>query len=188
MTATEVSQITAAIARATDARRAGVDFLLQSVAPDGSVARTDARVTWYRLPWALAVAGESATAHRLLDWIERECLDEGGRFHGGIELDPALNHTSNTYPETCLAYGAMLLRRMDIARKLMTAAGGGFDRQTGGVYMDRRFQDAGSPQLLFLTSQYAMSAAITGLVDDARMAGQWLENLWNAQPDRKSVV
>jgi hypothetical protein len=140
-------------------------------------------VTWYRLPWALAVSGETAAAHRVLDWIVRECLGEDGRFHGGIELDPILNHTANTYAETCLAYGAMLLRRIDIARMAMDAALRGFDSATGGVYMDRRFQDAKSGQLLFLTSQCAMSAAVTGFIDEARSAGEWLERLWDAQPD-----
>jgi hypothetical protein len=177
------SSLTSTIARAAYARRNGTEFLLRSVAPDGSLARTDARVTWYRVPWALAVAGERATAHRILGWIERTCLDECGRFTGGIELDPVLNHTSNTYPESCLAYGAMVLNRVDVARRSMHAAGAGFDRETGGVFMDRRFQDADSGQLLFLTSQYAMSAAITGLVHEARLAGVWLERLWNAQPD-----
>ena len=183
MVAPVTSPLNSVIARAEVARRKGVDFLLRSIEPDGSVARTDARVTWYRVPWALAVAGESAAAHRVLAWIERECLDASGRFHGGIELDPDMNHTSNTYAETCLAYGAILLRRFDIARKLMSAASAGFDLETGGVYMDRRFQVADSGQLLFLTSQYGMSAAATGRVEEARLVGQWLENLWNAQPE-----
>lgn len=183
MTAIGVSPVAAAIDRATHARRAGVDFLLSSIGPDGSLARTDARVTWYRLPWALAVAGETATAHRVLDWIERECLDASGRFHGGIVRDPALNHTFNTYPETCLAYGAMLLRRFDIARKAMAVAGEGLDRQTGGVWMDQLDQTGAGGQLLYLTAQYGMSAAITGLVDEARLVGHWFENLWNAQPE-----
>ena len=183
MMTTGATTVDMAIRRGEDARRAGLDFLLRSIRDDGSVARTDARVTWYRVPWALAVGGETAAAHRVLAWIERECLDERGAFTGGLDLDPDLNHTSNTYAETCLAYGAMLLRRFDVARGLMAAARAGFDAETGGVWMDRRYVQANSGQLLFLTSQYGMSAAITGLVDEARQVGVWLERLWNAQPD-----
>jgi hypothetical protein len=183
MTALDGSSRVAAIDRATSARAAGVAFLLDHIGPDGSVARTDARITWYRVPWAFAVAGEVDAAHRVLAWIEQHCVDEHGHFHGGIELDPDLNHTSNTYPETCLAYGAMLLRRFDLARRLMNAASSGFDIESGGAYMDRRDQDVDGGQLLFLTSQYGMSAAITGLVDDARRVGEWLERLLEAQPD-----
>lgn len=183
MTATTESSLSGAIERATSARRRGADFLLASIGPDGSLERTDARITWYRVPWALAVCGETEAAHRVLGWVDRECLAEVGTFHGGIELDPGLNHTSNTYAETCLAYGAVLLRRIDIARRCMDAARNGFDATTGGVYMDRRFQGELDGQLLFLTSQYGMSAVLTGRVDDARRVGQWLENLWNAQPE-----
>lgn len=183
MPESDLSQVAEAILRAADARLAGVDFLLRSIAPDGSVARTDPRITWYRVPWALAVCGETAAGQRVLDWIDRECLSASGSFHGGIDLDPVRNHTSNTYPETCLAYGAMLLRRFDLARRVMSAARNGFDPDTGGVYMDRRFQQPDAGQLLFLTSQYGMSAAITGNVEDARLVGSWLERLWCAQPD-----
>jgi hypothetical protein len=130
----------------------------------------------------LAVCGEIAAAQQVLNWIDRECLARDGSFHGGIDLDPALNHTSNTYAETCLAYGSTLLRRLDIARRCMTAARTGFDETTGGVYMDRRQQGSSDGQLLFLTCQYGMSAAITGQIEDARRVGRWLENLWNAQP------
>jgi len=183
MTATSAATLTAAIERATQARRRGADFLLSSIGPDGSVERTDARITWYRVPWALAVCGEVAAAQRVLTWIDRECLADDGTFHGGIALDPTLNHTSNTYAETCLAYGAVLLRRLDIARRCMDAARAGFDETTGGVFMDRRQQGPGDGQLLFLTCQYGMSAAITGRVEEARRVGQWLEQLWNAQPE-----
>ncbi len=183
MTALDTSAVSIAIERGLSARGRGHEFLKQSIANDGSVARTDARITWYRVPWALAVCGDVVNANRVMAWIERACLDESGNFHGGIELDPALNHTANTYPETCLAYGAMLLRQIDLAQKLMSAASAGFDPETGGVWMDRRYTNADSGQLLFLTSQYGMSAAICGLVDDARRVGDWLERLWNAQPD-----
>jgi hypothetical protein len=182
MNATTHSSLAEALERAAEARRRGAEFLLGSIGPNGSVERTDARITWYRVPWALAVCGETAAAHRVLNWVDQECLAEDGSFHGGIELDPALNHTTNTYAETCLAYGAVLLRRLDIAQRCMTAARAGFDEVTGGVFMDRRFRGPSDGQLLFLTSQYGMSAAITGHVEDARRVGQWLENLWNAQP------
>ncbi len=188
MTATTVPSLTGAIERATQARRRGAEFLLASIGPDGSVERTDARITWYRVPWALAVCGETAAAHRVLNWIDQVCLAGDGTFHGGIELDPVLNHTSNTYAETCLAYGAVLLRRLDIARRCMDAARNGFDLSTGGVYMDKRQQGPNDGQLLFLTCQYGMSAAITGRVDEARSVGQWLENIWNAQPALPEIL
>jgi hypothetical protein len=169
--------------RMVTARQRGGDFLLDVIRDDGSVARTEPRVTWYRLPWALALCGESATAHRMLDWIDRECFDDERGFHGGIAWNPSANSRFNTYPETCLAYGAVLLRRLDIARRAMAFAKNGFDPVTGGVMMNRAHTGGNDGQLLYLTCQYGMSAALAGHVDEAVTVAGWLESLWNAQPE-----
>ncbi len=164
-------------------RRAGVAFLLRHIGEDGSVPQAQGRVTMYRVPWALAVGGECAAAHRVLGWIERYGLDTNGEFHGGIQRDPTANHTFNTYPETCLAFGAQLLRRFDIARRTMTFASQYQCPETGGVYMDREQPGPHGPQLLFLTCQFGMSAAITGNMTEAIHAACWLERVWEHQPD-----
>ncbi len=177
------SELSQALQRVRTARHRGAQFLLSVIRDDGSVARTEKRVTWYRLPWALAVCGETATASRVIDWIDRECFDDERGFHGGIAWDAAANNPFNTYPETCLAYGAVLLRRLDIARRAMTAAARGFDRASGGVFMNRAHMTATDAQILFLTCQYGMSAAMTGDHEQAVAVGGWLERLWNEQPD-----
>lgn len=164
------------------ARRAGIQFLLRQMQDDGSLPQAPGRVTNYRVPWALAVGGESVAAHRVLGWIERHGLGDDGEFHGGITRDRAANHTFNTYPETCLAYGAHLLRRFDIAQRAMGFARRYQDPETGGVFMDREMLGGAGPQLLFLTCQYGMSAAITGDWEAARRAARWLETLWQRQP------
>ena len=54
-------------------RRNGVEFLLSTISPDGSVADAGRpRFGYYRVPWALAVSGETSAAHRVLDWVERD--------------------------------------------------------------------------------------------------------------------
>lgn len=182
MTNSGSAAISQALQRVRTARQRGAQFLLNVIRDDGSVARTETRITWYRLPWALAVCGETAVASRVLNWIDRECFDDERGFHGGIAWHAAANDRANTYAETCLAYGAVLLRRPDLARRAMTAARRGFDAQTGGVYMDREQMGPDGGQLLYLTSQYGMSAVLTGRQEEAVAVGQWLENLWNAQP------
>jgi hypothetical protein len=182
MSATKTAA-SAALSRAETARRRGVAFVLSQIGPDGEVERTEPRVTYYRLPWALAVSGETEAAHRVLSWIERNALGDDGAFHGGISWNPAANARFNTYPETCLAYGAWLLRRFDIANRCMDFARTGFDAQTGGVFMDRAAMDETGGQLVFLTCQYGMSAAITGRTEDALQVANWFANLRAAQPD-----
>lgn len=165
-------------------RRRGVDFLLAHIAPDGEVAGAGRpRVSYYRFPWALAVSGETEAAFRVLSWIERTGLGDDGQFHGGVAWAPAANQTTNTYPETILAYGAWLLRRFDIASRAMTFAKRFHDPETGGIWMTREQTSPDSPQLLFPTAQFGMSAVLTGDLDAALKTGEWFANLWKAQPD-----
>jgi hypothetical protein len=183
MTATTLVS-TELLAKVENARRKGVEFLLEHIRPDGSIEdATGGRVTWYRFPWALEVSGETAAAAKVLSWIERTGLGSKGEFHGGLTWDPAANRTTNTYPETILAYGASLLRRFDIARNAMDFASEFQDPNTGGIFMTRERTGAGDPQLLFPTAQFGMSAVITGRLDTARATGEWFVRLWDAQPD-----
>lgn len=183
MTATLTTSLADAIATFEGARRKGVDFLLANIDADGSVPRSGGRVTFYRVPWALAVSGETEAAHRVLTWIERTGLGADGEFHGGLALTREANRTSNTYAETCLAYGAYLLRRFDLARRTMGWAERYQDGETGGVFMDRDRTGADGEQIIFLTAQYGMSAVITGRLDRALKVGEWFRNLWQEQPE-----
>ena len=48
----------------TSSRNRAVSFLLDNISTDGRVAGFGApRVSYYRVPWALQVAGESEAAH-----------------------------------------------------------------------------------------------------------------------------
>lgn len=165
-------------------RRRGVEFLLAHIGENGAV--DDAigpRVSWYRIPWALQVSGEAAAAARVLAWIEQFGLGVDGQFHGGFGWDQVANRTTNTYPETILAYGAWLLRRPDIARRCMDFAMRYQDPATGGIWMTRESTGPESPQLLFPTAQFGMSAVMTGRTEAAIRAGEWMIRLWDAQPE-----
>jgi hypothetical protein len=164
-------------------RRKGVAFLLEHIAEDGRVAESDRpRISYYRFPWALAVSGETTSAFRVLRWIERTGLGEDGQFHGGVTWDATANRTTNTYPETILAFGALLLRRIDIGRRTMGFAKRYQDSETGGIWMSREETGSDGPQLLFPTAQFGMSAVMTGDMEAAIRTGEWFARLWAAQP------
>src|SRR5215218_3801146 len=130
------------------ARRKGVAFLLAQVNEDGSIGPMEwGTVHYYRVPWALTLAGETAAAMRLLEWICAHALTPEGEFRGNGAPDPTANRTMNTYAETCLAFGAHLLRRFDVARRTMDYALRFQDAQTGGVFMDRERTGSSDPQL-----------------------------------------
>jgi hypothetical protein len=171
------------IATYEETRANGARFLLANIGRDGEVADSQRpRVSYYRLPWALQLCGETATAFRVLDWIERNRIGDDGRCAPGVPWDAAANRTVNTYAETCLAYGATLLRRFDLARRLMDYAGRWQDPETGGVFMNRDETGADGRQLVFLTAQFGMSAVITGRMAEAINVGEWFARLWQAQP------
>ena len=134
------------------------------------------------MPWALALAGETEAAMGLLGWIRRHHTTGSG---ASLELhppaDPGLDRAA-TYFETCLAYGAWLLRQYDLARAAMRRAIGAQDPVTGGAFMLKGRTGPADPQLLFLTCQLGMSAVVTGEREAALRAGEWLERLWDAQP------
>ena len=113
------------------ARRRAVDFLLAHLNEDGSVGPTQEFVFYYRVPWALAVAGETSAAMRSLEWIARHMLDAEGAMRGSASPDAGRGRTTNTYPETILAFGAHLLRRYDLAQRAIRWAFRSQDPETG---------------------------------------------------------
>lgn len=165
------------------ARRRGVEFILAAIEDDGAVPRIPHRVTFYRVPWTLAVSGETEAAHRVLSWIERTGLRDDGEFHGGLTGNTSANRCFASYPETCLAYGAQLLRRFDLARRAMDWANRFHDPASGGIFMDHDRIGPDDPQLIFLTAQFGMTAALMGRLDVARSVGHWFRRLWEAQPE-----
>ena len=170
-----------AVYRAT--QRKGVDFLLNHVNEDGSIGEASCDLCYYRVPWAFTVAGEQASAMRLLEWIRRHMLTAEGEMAGRISPNNDWYRSVNTYTESCLAYGAYLLRQYDIAQRVMQFDFRWQNPDTGGVYMDRERTGADGPQLLMLTAQLGMSALLTGHMAEARRAGEWLVHLWQAQPE-----
>lgn len=166
-----------------DARRKGVGFLLDHANPDGSIGPVDRGIFYARMPWVLAVSGETVAATRLIDWIRRHMLTAEGELAGDASPNEGANQTSNTYGETCLAYGAHLLRQFDVSRKAMEFALRFQDPETGGIFMDRGRTGADDPQILYLTCQFGMSALVTGHRSAAEAAGHWVKRLWEAQPE-----
>ncbi|MBI3744495.1 MAG: hypothetical protein HY261_09460, partial [Chloroflexi bacterium] len=58
--------------------RAGTDWLLHCMNPDGSVGPVKDRLYYYRVPWTLALMGEVSAASRALDWIHRHMFSPEG--------------------------------------------------------------------------------------------------------------
>jgi hypothetical protein len=158
-------------------------FLLSHLHPGGAIGPVDESPFYYRVPWALAVAGETGAAMLVTEWISHHMLTPEGEISGAASPDAGMRNMANTYAETIVAYGAQLLRRYDVAVPAMQFALRSQDQVTGGVYMDRARTGADGPQLLFPTCQLGMSALLTGHPGAAIRVGGWLQRLWAEQPE-----
>jgi hypothetical protein len=166
-----------------ESRRKGAAFLLRHQNRDGSVGPVEKGIYYSRVPWALALCGETGPAMQVTEWIRRHMLTPDGEVAGSASPNAQANRQANTYAESCLAYGAQLLRQYDVARKAIGFALRFQDPETGGVYQDRQRTGPSDPQIVYLTCQLGMSALLTGHQASAESAGRFLQRLWAAQPE-----
>jgi hypothetical protein len=167
--------------------RKGTDWLLAFVNPDGSIGPVQERLFYYRLPWTLALMGETTAAGRLLDWISRQMLTPQGAFEG-LSPQGVFAQRYGSYPVACLLVGAVMAQRFDIVyrctRHLLTWQ----DPASGGLRSNRQNATPSSEQELFPACQAGMTFILTGQIEAARKAGVWVRRLWELQPDEQHVL
>ena len=162
--------------------RKGTDWLLDHKHADGSIGPVEERNFYYRIPWALALMGETVAAHRVVDWIHRNMFTAEGAFEGISPLG-VFDDRYGSYALACLLVGANLLQRYDIVYRGTQNLFSWQDPESGGFYNDRKNKTASGEQELFPTAQGGMSLVAVGQIEAARKAGQWLKRLWELQPD-----
>jgi hypothetical protein len=162
--------------------RRGTDWLLGFMNPDGSIGPVQERLFYYRVPWTFALMGEITPASRVLDWISRHMLTPQGAFEG-ISPQGIFGERYGSYPLACLLVGAVMRQRFDIVYRgtehLLTWQ----DPLSGGLYNNCADMTATGEQELFPTCQAGMTFILTGQIEAARKAGQWVQRLWQLQPD-----
>lgn len=165
--------------RSTDA---GTAWMLSNIAEDGEPAGGHERNGYYRVPLALAVAGQRETASAVLSWIERHALTPEGDLLPGPAQGVFTDRWAS-YPLGLLAAGAWHLEREDTAFKIMRTLRAFQDPSTGGAYAERPESRKTSRQDLFPTAQLGLTALTTGQREVADAVFRWLVNLYEAQPD-----
>lgn len=138
---------------------------------------------YYRLPWALALAGRPDMAAVVLAWIEGQALDDSGDWRAGAPRRP-FERAIATYPHPQLVLGACLLGRHDLARRVMDVVRACYiDQATGGAYSERpEFRRTGRADLL-CTAQVGLAALALGDAAVADGCHDWLARLLELQPD-----
>jgi hypothetical protein len=176
MTSTELD---AAIVRVRAARDRGVRWLLDHTAPDGCPVGAVERNGWGRLPWALAVSGESEAAARVIAWAERGQLAADGNFAPGVAFGMG---RFGTYPLAHFAIGAWLAERFGVALRAMDALRAWQDPATGGCPIAPPADRATDVCDLLSTAQVGLAAVITGQDDVADLCWRWAAELVSLQP------
>jgi hypothetical protein len=167
-----------ALQRFRAARDRGVAWLLDHIADDGRPVGAEAQNGWGRVPWALAVSGESAAGSAVIAWAEREALD-GGRFRGGPYGGA---DRFGAYPLAHFAIGAWLLERYDVALRCMATIRMAQDPATGGIPVDPPGGAMASRHDLLSTAQAGVAALVTGQDDIVDGVHAWIVELVRQQP------
>ncbi len=168
--------------RARRSSDAATAWILSKVAEDGEPVGGHEQNAYYRVPLALALAGERETASAVLSWIERYALTPEGDLRPG-PAQGAFTHRWASYPLALIALGAWQLEREDTALQIMKTLEAFRDPTTGGAYGERPEIRRTSRQDLFPTAQLGVAALTTGRREVADGTFRWLVNLYEAQPD-----
>lgn len=174
----------ALLATATRAQHDAIDWIEQQL-EDGRPRDHAQKNTWWRVPWALSVAGASDTAASVLRWVERDALDDDADLkQGPAEFMPG---ASPVYELSALGIAAWRLGRHDLANALLDRCRLFQSPVTGGVY-DRRDRADGSVQDLLKTCQLGIAAVVAGRLDIAHPIAAWVRELWALQPELPEVL
>jgi hypothetical protein len=175
------------VARLQESRMRAADWIVSRVADDGEPVGGDRVNHYYRVPWALQIAGRADAAAGVMAWIERNALTPEGDLRPGA---PQTNWNragwttdAASYPLAIIGYGAWLLERYDTAGAIMDSLRAFQSEETGGGFIERPEHRTTGRQDLLCTSQLALTALITGRIEMADAAFGWLKRLWADQPE-----
>lgn len=170
-----------AIARFKASRDRGVAWLLAHIDGDGRPVGAERQNGWARVPWALAVSGESAAGSAVLAWAEREALGDGefrGRFRPGVHGGDS---RFGAYGLAHFALGAWLLERYDLSLRCMDALRDMQDAATGGVPVVIHGPEHPGLCDLLSTAQVGIAALVSRQDDIIDGVRRWIVDLVDQQ-------
>lgn len=164
-----------------EAARRGIGWIVQQQRPDGSFcAPEDGMGGYYKVPYALSLAGHPRAAQRLLAWVARHHFTASGDFRAPQRKARGTAHDAwPAYGNAWLILGAHRAGRWDLSRRgiafLLAAQvpAGGFCALDG----ESRFLEP------VCTSWGGLAALATGHTAAALRAGDLLTGLARRQTD-----
>ena len=156
-------------------------WLLALLQADGSLRDAHRISAYYKTPFALTVTGHNAQTERLLDYIQRAFLKPDGDLDGtGVEWFDSFR----IYPHAWLAIAAVMRGRFELAYALLPTLAAYHDPATGGFFATPQGRAQGEgPQEIMTTSLAGLACLWGGRLDLAMKTGEWLRQVFDAQPD-----
>ena len=169
--------------RYIDARDRAAGYLVARQRPDGLIGEPEWGMgSYYKAVWALAAAGRTQNAARLLSWIGDNNFDpRTGDFCGPHPRGQALE-AIYPYPNAWLAIGAHRLGAFHISRRAADFLVTLQDPASGGFRARIDVEPAKAPQDTMSSSQAGLACLFTGRLGNARACGGFLRTLMDAQP------
>lgn len=167
----------------SDTLAKSVNWMLQQINPDGTInPASKGAIAYYKIPWALVLAGKAKEAESVINWIVRESMTPEGDLKSDKRQKFHLDFY--TYPATWTALAAQLLSLFDISYKLWDYAATFQDPKTGG-YCSRKPYDGTGDGLedANSTAWCSFVGLHLGKVEEARKAAGFLEMIYDIQPD-----
>ena len=160
-----------------------VNWLLRQINPDGTVNPVaKGAIAYYKLPWALVLAGKSLEAARIIRWIIKETMTADGDLQSDKRQKFHLDYY--TYPNAWICLASHLLSLFDISYKTWNHISSFQDPKTGG-YCSRSPYNPNKDNLqdAISTAWCSVVGLHLGRVEEAKKAAKFLEMLLSLQPD-----
>lgn len=166
-----------------DSLARSTSWMMKQINPDGTINPVSkGAITYYKIPWALVLLGKAREAESVIRWIVRECMNAEGDLVSDKRQKFHLDYY--TYPNSWIALAAQLLSLFDISYKLWDYISRFQDPKTGGYCsrkpynrMENNLEDANS------TAWCSFVGLHFGKVDEARKAAEFLQMIYETQPD-----
>ena len=159
------------------------NWLLTLINPDGTVNPAEkGSIAYYKLPWALILAGKTLEAKKIIDWTIKETLAEDGDLKSDKRQKFHLDYY--TYPNAWICLASHLLSLFDISYPTWEYIQSHQDPQTGG-YCSKAPYAPGKDNLqdAISTAWCSIVGLHLGRLEEAKKAGQFLKDLLEIQPN-----
>jgi hypothetical protein len=161
------------------------NWLLSQINPDGTVnPAAKGSIAYYKLPWALVLAGKSLEAKKIIDWTVNETMAEDGDLKSDKRQKFHLDFY--TYPGAWICLASQLLSLFDISYPLWKYISTHQDPSTGGYcsktpYISEKdnLEDANS------TAWCSFVGLHLGKLEEAKKAAKFLKMILEIQPNFK---